>query len=293
MSEANRIELSGRGILITGGTAGIGNAVARACIQAGADVMICGRNASALDRTKAELSEIASASQVVSGLPADVSNPAAVEKLIAAAAGSLPAFTGLVNCAGVLGPKGALDDVAADAWIATIQANLVGTMLTCRAALPHFRAQAYGKIVNFSGGGATSPRPRFSAYAASKAAVVRLTENLAHELQGTRIFANAIAPGAVNTRMLEEVLEAGPETAGEAAYRDALRQQAAGGTSPDTPAALCLMLLSPESDGITGRLISAVWDPWNTLPQRKQELMKTDIYTLRRIVPADRGFNWS
>jgi NAD(P)-dependent dehydrogenase (short-subunit alcohol dehydrogenase family) len=165
-------------------------------------------------------------------------------------------------------------------------------MLMCRAVLPHFRARCYGKIVNLSGGGATSPRPRFSAYAASKAAVVRLTENLAQELAGAGIFLNAIAPGAVNTRMLEEVLEAGPARVGEVAYKDALEQKESGGTPAQEGAALCVMLLAGESDGITGRLISAIWDPWESLPDLKNELMKSDIYTLRRIVPADRGLDW-
>jgi len=121
---------------------------------------------------------------------------------------------------------------------------------------------------------------------------VRLTENLARELEGTGIWVNAVAPGAVNTRMLDEVLEAGTEKVGEAAYRDALKQRGSGGIPPEKAAALCVMLLSAESDGLTGRLISAVWDRWECLPGRKSELANSDIYTLRRIAPADRGLNW-
>jgi NAD(P)-dependent dehydrogenase (short-subunit alcohol dehydrogenase family) len=181
----------------------------------------------------------------------------------------------------------------ADQWIATVRVNLIGTMLVCRALLPHFRRMGYGKIVNFSGGGATSPRPQFSAYAASKAAVVRFTENLAEELDETGIYVNAVAPGAVNTRMLDEVLEAGPQKVGRTAYEDALKQRASGGSPIERAAQLCVMLLAGESDGVTGRLISAVWDPWESLPERKVALMGSDVYTLRRIVPADRGMNWS
>jgi NAD(P)-dependent dehydrogenase (short-subunit alcohol dehydrogenase family) len=185
-----------------------------------------------------------------------------------------------------------LDDIDTAEWLSAIHVNLLGTMLMCQAVLPGFRARAYGKIINFSGGGATSPRPRFSAYAASKAAVVRFTENLAQELDGTGIFVNAVAPGAVNTRMLAEVLAAGPEKVGSSAFSDAQKQQRQGGTSPDRAAELCCMLLSPEGDGITGRLISAVWDNWESLPTHKSELNGTDVYTLRRIVPRDRGFDW-
>jgi NAD(P)-dependent dehydrogenase (short-subunit alcohol dehydrogenase family) len=285
--------LRDRGVLITGGSAGIGKAIAKACTAAGADVAICGRSADTVEKAKAEIEAVAAVGQQVLAIEADVSDRGAVDQMVARALAELPNFAGLVNCAGILGPKGALDEVDAEDWIATIQVNLIGTMLTCRAVLPSLRARGYGKIVNFSGGGATSPRPRFSAYAASKAAIVRLTENLAQELDGTGIWVNAIAPGAVNTRMLEEVLEAGPEKVGESAYQDAVKQKASGGIPAEKAAALCVMLLSGASDGLTGRLISAVWDAWVSLPAHKSELASSDVYTLRRIAPADRGLNWA
>ncbi len=284
--------LKGRGILITGGSSGIGRAVAEACVDAGADVAICARNIAAVEVASAELQESAAEGQRVLAKRTDVSNPEQVYELISAINAEMPNFCGLVNCAGILGPKGAVEEADVREWIETIHVNLIGTMLMCRACVPHFRARGYGKIVNFSGGGGTSPRPWFSAYASSKAAVVRLTENLARELEGSWIDLNAVAPGAVNTRMLDEVLEAGPERVGETAYREALEQKARGGSPAEKAAALCVMLLAAVSDGLTGRLISAVWDPWETLPERKQELSKSDIYTLRRIAPGDRGLNW-
>ena len=116
-------------------------------------------------------------------------------------------MTVLVNNAGVLGPAGPLDDNDWDAWVETVRVNLLGTVAMCRAVLPGMRERGYGKIINLSGGGATAARPNFSAYAASKAAVVRFTETLAGELDG--IDVNAIAPGALPTRMLDEVLASG------------------------------------------------------------------------------------
>ena len=146
-----------------------------------------------------------------------------------------------------------------------------------------------GKIVNLSGGGATNPLPRLSAYAASKAAVVRLTETLAEELREFSIAVNAIAPGALNTRFLDEVLRAGPELVGSGFYDKALKQRETGGAPLDRGVALCVYLASTASDGITGKLISALWDPWEKLSDHRAELASSDIYTLRRIVPEDRG----
>ncbi|HYT95488.1 MAG TPA: SDR family oxidoreductase, partial [Gemmataceae bacterium] len=148
------------------------------------------------------------------------------------------------------------------------------------------------KIIVLSGGGATKPMPFLSAYAATKAAVVRFVETLAGEVAEFGIDCNSVAPGALNTRLLEEVLRAGPEVVGRSFYEASLRQQATGGDGLEQGAALCVFLASRASDGITGRLISAKWDRWSDLPGRREELRRSDIYTLRRIVPEDRGFDF-
>jgi NAD(P)-dependent dehydrogenase (short-subunit alcohol dehydrogenase family) len=156
-------------------------------------------------------------------------------------------------------------------------------MLCCREAIPLMRRHDYGKIIVISGGGATRPLPRFSAYAASKAAVVRFAETLAYELRGSGIDVNSIAPGALNTQMLDEVLEAGPERAGQSFYDKAVEQKAKGGTPLDIAAHLVAFLASPACDGISGRLISAVWDNWQYLPQEYLQENNPDRYTLRRV----------
>jgi NAD(P)-dependent dehydrogenase (short-subunit alcohol dehydrogenase family) len=208
---------------------------------------------------------------------------------------TIKAFNGLeilVCNAGILGPKGAIHDVDWSEWTRAIEINLMGTVLTCREVLPHFIERRYGKIILLSGGGATRPMPRMSAYAASKAAVVRFGETLAEEVRGMGIDVNAVAPGALNTRLLDEVLEAGPEKVGQVFYDQSLKQKESGGTPFDRGTSLCVFLASADSDGITGKLISAVWDPWESLVERRPELQNSDIYTLRRIVPSDRGQEW-
>ena len=199
----------------------------------------------------------------------------------------------LVANAGIQGPKGPFEENDWTKWMDTIRINLLGTAYCCRVLLPLLKAAPRGKILILSGGGATKPMPFFSAYSASKAGVVLFGETLAEELKPRGIDVNMIAPGALNTKMLEEVLEAGPKGVGEAYYRAALKQRETGGASMDRAADLCVHLASRECDGITGRLISAPWDNWEQLEAHRDELAGSDIFTLRRIVPEERGKKWA
>ncbi|HXN38521.1 MAG TPA: SDR family oxidoreductase, partial [Solirubrobacteraceae bacterium] len=252
---------------------------------------ICGRDEGALERALAELRAQASDEQRVVGEPADVSDPDDVQRLVARALDELGEVTVLVSNAGVQGATGTVEQADWSEWVKTIEINLLGSVLLARAVVAHMRERGYGKIVQLSGGGATAPMPGLSAYAASKAAVVRFTETLAVELRDDHVDVNALAPGALNTRMLDEVLQAGPERVGEAHYQRALQQQQGGGVPLARGADLAVFLGSAASDGITGKLLSAVWDPWAQLPAHRAEL-DSDVYTLRRIVPADRGMDW-
>jgi NAD(P)-dependent dehydrogenase (short-subunit alcohol dehydrogenase family) len=284
--------LSGRTAIVTGGSHGLGLEIARHFLADGARVLVCARDAGALDEARAELESVAPGAGSVETIATDVSELESVERLVEDALERLSRIDVLVNNAGVYGPKGLVEDVAWEEWEHAVRVNLFGSVLCSRALLPHFRANGYGKIIQLSGGGATSPLARLSAYAASKAAVVRFAETLAEELRGTGIDVNAIAPGALNTRLLDEVLEAGPEQVGMSFYERAVEQRAGGGTPLHLAARLAVFLASAESDGITGKLISAPWDPWQSLGAHADDLRKTDVYTLRRIVPADRDLTW-
>ena len=280
--------LAGRTALITGAVQGLGLEIARAYLQAGARVVICARGADTVRAAQAELAQLGEVHARVT----DVTVPHQVEALVAFAVEELGGLDVLVNNAGVWGPKGAIDEVDWAQWARAVEINLMGSVLCARLALAHLRRSERGKVVQLSGGGATAPMPRLSAYAASKAAVVRFAETLAGEVAGDGIDVNAIAPGAVNTRMLDELLDAGPAAVGDAQYAKALRQRDGGGTPPQRGAALAVYLGSRKSDGITGRLLSAVWDPWEDLEGQSSALDGSDIYTLRRIVPSERGHDW-
>ena len=280
-------KLEGRVALVTGGGRGIGAAIALAFAQEGAGLMIA-------SRTEAELDGVAARCRALgvdcATSVTDVSSRSAVQQLVKATLDTHGHVDVLVNAAGVYGPIGAVTDVDVDEWERAVRVNLMGTLYACHYTVPAMAARKSGSIINFSGGGATAPLPRFSAYGVSKAAIVRLSETLAEEVVADGIRVNAIAPGAIDTTLQDEVLEAG-ERAGPLYQRIvALRKTGAGGTPIEVPASLAVFLASDESLGLTGRLISAPHDPWREWNRsRIESLAGSAWYTLRRLDPFTVG----
>ncbi len=270
--------------IITGGSRGIGKAIAAAFLKEGAKCFLIARTHSGLEQARKELGK------VVEIFAADVGDLQTVQRAVHECLSVFGKVDILVNAAGIQGPIGLFTENSPQDWEVTLQVNLLGTLFSMQAAVPVMLLQKKGKIINFSGGGATSSRPRFSAYAASKTAVVRLTEIAADELKGSGIDINAVAPGAVNTRMTEEVIQAGERAGRE--YKLALSQKRDHQASPEKAVALTVFLASSQSDGLSGKLISAIWDKWEDIPKHLSDIMSSDVYTLRRIKPKDRGFKW-
>ena len=284
------MKLKGINALITGGSQGLGKAIAAHFLAEGANAVLCARGNKELLATRDELAKQFPSQKVLAKI-CDVSSETQVNELVAFALRELGPLHALVLNAGIYGPMGATESVSLEEWRRAMDINLYGVLLPCRAVIPHFKKSGHGKIVILSGGGATNPLPNISAYAASKAAVIRLMETLAEELKMFRVDVNAIAPGALATRLVDEVLAAGPEKVGAAFYEKNKQWKNKGATPLELGANLAVYLASAQSDGITGKLISAQWDPWEKLHELKGDL-SGDIYTLRRIVPKDRGKTW-
>lgn len=276
--------------LITGGSQGLGKVIAEHFLREGANVVICARGEKDLSATRDELAK-EFPKQKVLARTCDVSNEKQVGELVAFALRELGSLQALVLNAGIYGPMGPTESVSLDEWRRAMDINLYGVLLPCRAVIPHFKRAGRGKIVVLSGGGATNPLPNISSYAASKAAVVRLGETLAEELKPFHVDVNMIAPGALKTRFVEQVLEAGPKKVGKDFFAKNKKWSEEGAVPLELGASLAVYLASAASDGITGKLISAQWDPWEKLQEFKADL-NSDIYTLRRIVPKDRGKKW-
>jgi 3-oxoacyl-[acyl-carrier protein] reductase len=285
------MKLAGRTAIITGASLGLGAEIAAHFATEGAALMLCARNAGELEAQRKRLAAAHPKARIDTHR-ADVAVPADVDALFAAAATAFGKLDIVVNNAGVYGPMGSIDTIDWDNWVQAIAINLNGLVYCCRKAVEAFKPNRYGKIVNLSGGGATNPLPGISAYAASKAAVVRFTETLALEVKEFGIDVNAVAPGALATRLTDELVAAGPDRVGAALHQRMTKLAKEGGTPLGVGASLCVYLASAESDGLTGRLIAAQWDPWPFVDDIKGKIGKSDIYTLRRIVPGDRGEPW-
>jgi len=287
--------LAGQSCIITGASRGLGAAIARHFWLAGARLLLVARSKEALERLVQELGACADHPCNAEGVPhflsCDLADPGAPARIADEAHRRLGGVRVLVNNAALQGPIGPAWENDWAEWERAFRVNFLSPVDLCRRVVP-MMGGAGGKIINISGGGATGPRPGFTAYGSAKSALVRFSETLAMETRTLGIDVNCVAPGAMSSAMTEEVLAAGPLRAGEREYRDAERIRQQQASPAERAAALCLYLASSASDGITGKLISAVWDPWDALADHLDDLRRTDVFTLRRIVPADRGLGW-
>jgi NAD(P)-dependent dehydrogenase (short-subunit alcohol dehydrogenase family) len=284
--------LEDKRILITGASHGLGACVARTLWRRGANLLLVARSENALLDLRAELMAGVRGGQRVQVLVIDLRVPEAVAAIMSEARKQWDRIDVLINNAATLGPIGKLWENDWEEWQTTIGLNLLAPVRLCRACVPWMKECGHGKIINLSGGGATGPRPNFSAYATAKAGLVRFSEILAHEVRDFNIQVNSVAPGSMNTEMLQAILRAGPEKSGAGEYARAVKQAEGGKESLQRAADLCAFLASSASDGITGKLVSAAWDPWKRLPEHLGDLRDSDIYTLRRITPKERGKDW-
>lgn len=274
------MKLANQVAIITGAGRGIGQAIAQAYAREGAHLVLAARSQPELEQTAAEIAKTGAQAIAV---PTDVTDPAQAERLASAALTRFGRIDLLVNNAGRSGPVGPLQDNDIAQWAETISVNLTGTFLVCRAVIPIMLRQGGGKIINLSGAGAANAWSNLSAYCASKAAVVRLTEVLAQELAPNNIAVNALGPGSVHTAMWDQMTQDAARAGADFIHRLGLQVTSGGGASIAECAELAVWLASQESANLTGRLISATADDFRNLQPRIPEIMASDAATLRRI----------
>lgn len=276
------MKLDGQVAVITGAGRGIGRAIALAYAREGARLALAARSESELDETASAVTELGGEAIAIR---TDVTSQTATERLARRIVQRFGRIDVLVNNAGISGPVGPLQENDIAQWVDTINVNLTGTFLVCRAVVPVMIGQGGGKIINLSGAGVANAWSNMSAYCSSKAAVVRLTEVLAQELEGKGITVNALGPGSVHTTMWDKMTEDAAQAGAEFIHELGLRVTSGGGASIDECAELAVWLASDESGGLSGRIISATADDFRNLPPQIPEIMEGDSYTLRVMKP--------
>jgi NAD(P)-dependent dehydrogenase (short-subunit alcohol dehydrogenase family) len=244
------MKLKGKVAIITGSGRGLGRAAAIAMARQGAAVVV-------LSRTPAELEEV-TGTIVSSGgravfVEADVSKPGDVKRAVERAASDFGGVDILMNNAGIVGPFNPLHEVDGAEWNEVMGINLGGAHLFSRAAVPFMTRRGSGKIINVTSGLGSMVYPGFGAYSVSKAGLIHMTKIMASELSARNIQVNGLDPGAMDTRMQEDIRGLGPEVLGRRIYEDFKGLKDEGLlTPPEEAGSLAVFLASSESDGITG-----------------------------------------
>ncbi len=264
-----------KNVLITGAGRGIGKRLAIGFASHGAKLGLLARSKAELDLAQLEIEH---AGGIALRLRADVRDPEQILTAIDRMVVHYGSVDIAICAAGIQGPIGPLTETPAKAWVETIETNLYGVVNVCRAALPGMMARRAGKILVLSGGGAATARPNFTAYSASKAAVVRMVESLAEEVRDFNVQVNCMSPGGAYTSMTDEILHAG-EKAGWKEIEVARQVRMTGGVTAEKQIDLALFLTSERANHISGKLVH-VRDDWKKL---ERENVNAELYTLRRV----------
>jgi len=271
--------LSGSVALVTGAGRGVGRLVATSFADAGAAVAMIARSGDELPRT---LESISTRGGIAAAAVADVTDPAGLAAAMAALRQQLGPADLLVNNAGILGPAGPLWEVDLGEWWTTMNVNLRGLVLATQLVLPDMVAAGRGRIINITSQAGVHRWPLASAYSVSKAAVVKLTENLALETSRHGIGVFSVHPGLLPIGISETIAAQTPTNAHEVHITNwALNALAEGrGADPARAAGLLLRIAAGDADRLTGRHLS-VHDDLDRLLRRLPEVLEHDLYVLR------------
>ncbi len=275
-------------IIITGANSGLGLRISLFFIQKNYELVLCSRKLTNIKKILKKHKDINY--KKIHFVESDISKKKDINKIKNIIKKKLNNNVDvLINNASIIGPIGAFSDNKINDWIKTINTNLIGSAMMTLLVIPFFKKKKRGKIIQIAGGGASGPFPNFSSYASSKAGIVRFMETISKELEKYNIDVNCVAPGILNTNMQKKVIKAGSKRIG-ADYYKKISKNINKNNDFNKPINLIEFLISDKSNGITGKLISAVWDNWQIFSKNKKKLKKTDVFTLRRIIGKNRNF---
>lgn len=264
--------------IITGAGRGIGRGIAREFARQGVHLVLVSRTLSQVKEAAIEASNMG-----VEAIPLeiDVANPEDTHRMVVEAIDRFNRIDILVNNAAVIHPVGPFWTNDMKEWAKTIEINVTGLALCCSAVLPSMIEKRSGKIINLSGAGVSGPSETLSAYGTSKAAVIRFSETLANEVKDYNIFVNSLGPGQIDTSMLDAATDVSEDMVNPRFLAQVRKTKSGYGASLEKACALAAWLASPKSDGLTGRMISATTDDWQSIESKIPEIMSSDLHTLR------------
>jgi short-subunit dehydrogenase len=271
-------------LLISGGNRGLGKKLCIYFVEKNYNLIIIARDLKELKKTSNELKSLNSKSKI-SFFKCDISKKKNIDRLISDIVKKDLRVRFIINNASIFGPIEKFSLVDFYSWKNTFDVNLFGTANLIHSFLPLLKKnKKRSKIINIVGGGASKPYPFLSSYATSKAALIRLTEELSEEFKQHKIDINSIAPGPLKTRFIDIVLREGKKKLGNDFYNQILNIEKSGGTPFSLTCYLCDFLISTKGDSISGKYLSARYDNITTLFKLKKSYkFKGDYLTMRRI----------
>ena len=277
--------------LITGATRGLGRFLSEYFLDLGYNLILVSSSKGNLDTLISNLT--IAPDQRVCTIESDLSLQESAYNLFVKVKKFTNKIDLLINNAAIQGPIGPFEENDLTEWYKTFEVNLFSVCKISQQAIPYMKSNDGGSIINISGGGSTSSRPNFSAYATSKTAIVRFSEIFAEEMRDMKINinVNSIAPGAMPTDMMKEISSASYNQAGTK-EKDMANKVLANDFDMIPIGKLCQYLTTEEGRLISGKLISVQWDKWEDWADHIGELTNSDLYTLRRITCRDRNLKW-
>tara|TARA_E500000178_G_C16954125_1_gene722790 strand:+ start:206 stop:1057 length:852 start_codon:yes stop_codon:yes gene_type:complete len=275
-------------ILIIGASQGLGYELANNLNKQKKNLILCARNLKNIkifNKTKTKTKN-----EIIK-FKLDVSKENNIKKLVDFLNLKKISLNVIINCAAQIGEAGSITEIDSKKWDKCIKTNLYGFYYLSKYFIPLLIKNKNSLFINFSGGGGTSAQPYLDSYSASKAAIIRLTENLSLEFKKYNLCICAISPGGMNTKIFWDFANQGKLKLRSNLWNEVKKRKKNGGSDINKPINLINYLINERNRMIfNGRVISAIHDNWSDIKKNQYKINKTETFFLRRIDSTNKNF---